>query len=71
MYKRQDLIRAVAGQDWFDISPEARRARCEELDVEISPDMKDVDVSQQVYDCLLYTSCGTTTSAPPGRRMAF
>lgn len=49
----QDLIRAVAGQDWFDISPEARRARCEELDVEISPDMKDVDVSQQVYEKLV------------------
>ena len=32
---------------------EARRARCEELDVEISPDMKDVDVSQQVYEKLV------------------
>ena len=49
----QDLIRGVAGQDWFDISPEERRARCEELDVEISPDMKDVDVSQQVYEKLV------------------
>jgi lysine--tRNA ligase len=43
----------VAGEDWFDISPEARRARCEELGVEISPDMKDVDVSQQVYEKLV------------------
>ncbi len=49
----QDLIRGVAGEDWFDISPEARRARCEELGVEISPDMKDVDVSQQVYEKLV------------------
>ena len=49
----QDLIRGVAGQDWFDISPEERRARCKELDVEISPDMKDVDVSQQVYEKLV------------------
>ena len=49
----QDLIRGVAGEDWFDISPEARRIRCEELGVEISPDMKDVDVSQQVYEKLV------------------
>ena len=49
----QDLIRGVAGRDWFDITPEERRARCAELGVEISPDMKDVDVSQQVYEKLV------------------
>ncbi|MEG0025250.1 MAG: lysine--tRNA ligase [Akkermansia sp.] len=49
----QDLIREVAGADWFDITPEARRARCEELKVEISDGMKDVDVSQQVYEKLV------------------
>ena len=49
----QDLIRGAAGQDWFDITPEERRARCAELGVEISPDMKDVDVSQQVYEKLV------------------
>ena len=65
----QDLIRSVAGQDWFDISPEARRARCEELDVEISPDMKDVDVSQQVYEKLVEEKTMNptrSTSAAPG-----
>lgn len=49
----QDLIREVAGQDWFDITPEQRRARCVDLKVEIKDDMTDVDVSQQVYEKLV------------------
>ena len=49
----QDLICEVAGADWFDITPAERRTRCAEIGVEISPDMQDVDVSQQVYEKLV------------------
>ena len=49
----QELVKEVAGADWFDISPEARRERCETLGVKLSADMQDVDVSQQVFEKLV------------------
>lgn len=52
-----DLVKEVAGADWFDIAPEARRARCAELGVEISPQMQDVDVTQQVFEKLIEEKC--------------
>lgn len=59
-----DLIKNVAGQDWLDISPEERRKRCEELGVEISPGMEDLDVTQQVFEKLveekIYDPCFVT-----------
>jgi lysyl-tRNA synthetase class 2 len=48
-----DLVKGVAGDDFFDITPEARRARCEELGVEISPEMEDYEVVQQVFEKLV------------------
>jgi lysyl-tRNA synthetase class 2 len=48
-----DLIRGVAGDDWFDISPDERRRKCEELGVEISADMEDYEVTQQVFEKLV------------------
>lgn len=48
-----DLIKEVAGRDWLDISPEQRRARCRELGVEVSPDLSDLDVTQQVFEKLV------------------
>ncbi|MCU0794655.1 MAG: lysine--tRNA ligase [Akkermansiaceae bacterium] len=45
-----DLVKAAAGQDFFDITPEQRRARCEELGVQISPEMEDYEVIQQVFE---------------------
>lgn len=49
----KELVQEVAGEDWFDITSEERRARCENLGVEISPVMQDVDVSQQVFEKLV------------------
>ena len=49
-----DLVKAAAGDDWFDLSPEERRAKCDgELGVEISPDMQDYEVTQQVFEKLV------------------
>ena len=45
-----DLVKEVAGDDFFDITPEARRAKCNELDVQISEGMEDYEVIQQVFE---------------------
>ncbi|MCB1234058.1 MAG: lysine--tRNA ligase, partial [Verrucomicrobiae bacterium] len=50
----RDLVKAAGGADWFDLTPEQRRARCEtELKVEISPAMEDYEVTQQVFEKLV------------------
>lgn len=47
-------IREVAGDDWFDLSPEARRAKAEnEFGLEILPDLVDFEVSNQVFEKLV------------------
>jgi lysyl-tRNA synthetase, class II len=45
-----DLIMSVAGEDFFDITPAQRRAKCEELGVQISEQMEDYEVVQQVFE---------------------
>lgn len=45
-----DLIKEVAGDDFFDITAEARRSKCDELGVQISPEMEDYEVIQQVFE---------------------
>ena len=45
-----DLVTAAAGGDFFDLSPAQRRARCEELGVQLSDDMEDYEVIQQVFE---------------------
>lgn len=45
-----DLIKDVAGDDFFDITPDARRKKCDELGVQISPEMEDYEVVQQVFE---------------------
>lgn len=45
-----DLIKEVAGDDFFDISPEQRRAKCDELGIQISDNMEDYEVVQQVFE---------------------
>lgn len=52
-----DLVREAAGDDWFDITPEERREKCGELGVEISKDMEDYEVSQQVFEKLVEEKC--------------
>jgi len=49
-----DLVREVAGADWFDLSPEQRRCRAEkELKVSIGAELDDTAVTQQVYEKLV------------------
>jgi lysyl-tRNA synthetase, class II len=48
----KDLIRQIDPQ-WFDLTPEQRRARAKELKVEISPAMEDYEVTQQIFEKLI------------------
>jgi lysyl-tRNA synthetase class 2 len=49
-----DLIREVAGEDWFDISSEQRRKRASgELKLEILPQLADFEVTQHVFEKLV------------------
>ena len=45
-----DLIKGAAGDDFFDITPAERRAKCEELGVQLSENMEDYEVIQQVFE---------------------
>jgi lysyl-tRNA synthetase, class II len=45
-----DLVKEVAGDDFFDLTPEARRAKCGELGVQLSENMEDYEVIQQVFE---------------------
>lgn len=49
----KELVADAAGADWWDLDAAGRRARCEELGVEISPEMEDYEVSQQVFEKLV------------------
>jgi lysyl-tRNA synthetase class 2 len=49
-----DLIREVAGKDWFELSSQARRERAAgELNVEILPQLADFEVTQHVFEKLV------------------
>lgn len=49
-----DLVREVAGADWFDLSPEQRRTRAQkDLGVSIGEELDDTAVTQQVYEKLV------------------
>ena len=50
-YKK--LIKDVAGQDWFEFTSDQRREKCAELGVEISEQMEDYEVTQQVFEKLV------------------
>ncbi|MDF1823310.1 MAG: lysine--tRNA ligase [Verrucomicrobiales bacterium] len=49
----KELVAEAAGGDWWDLDLDGRRARCKELGVEISPDMEDYEISQQVFEKLV------------------
>lgn len=51
--KYKDLIRQKAGEDWFAIAPEQRRARAQELGAEITPDYEDFEVTGAVFEKLI------------------
>ncbi len=48
-----DLIREIAGKDWFDITSERRRGRAKELGLEILPQLADFEVTQHVFEKLI------------------
>src|SRR5256885_6174725 len=48
-----DLMREVAGEDWFEISRERRRERGKRLGVEILPQLADFEVTQHVFEKLV------------------
>ena len=49
----KELVAEAAGADWWELDIDGRRARCKELGVEISPDMEDYEISQQVFEKLV------------------
>jgi lysyl-tRNA synthetase class 2 len=49
-----DLLRAVAGNDWFDLTSEQRRTRAiQEFKLEILPQHADFEVTQHVFEKLI------------------
>jgi lysyl-tRNA synthetase, class II len=48
-----DLVREVAGADWFEISSQQRRERAKKLGVEILPQLADFEVTQHVFEKLV------------------
>jgi lysyl-tRNA synthetase class 2 len=48
-----DLVREVAGADWFEISSEQRRERAKNLGVEILPQLADLEVTQHIFEKLV------------------
>jgi lysyl-tRNA synthetase, class II len=50
----RDLVREVAGKDWFDLSTEQRRHRAtNEFKLEILPQLADFEVTQHVFEKLI------------------
>lgn len=50
----RELMREVAGKDWFDLSPEQRRGRAiNEFKLEIVPQLADFEVTQHVFEKLI------------------
>ncbi|MFM1558580.1 MAG: lysine--tRNA ligase [Roseibacillus sp.] len=50
----RDLIKDAAGDDWFDLSPDERRARAEDdFKLEIGANLEDYEVTQQVFEKLV------------------
>lgn len=50
----RDLIKEAAGNDWFDLTPEARREKARtEFKLEIHDHLEDYEVTQQVFEKLV------------------
>jgi lysyl-tRNA synthetase class 2 len=49
----EDLISEAAGADWFELTTNQRREKCHALGVQISPQMADFEVTQQVFEKLV------------------
>ena len=51
--KYEDLVREVAGENWFSLSEKEKRERAKELKVEISAGLKEYEITQQIFEKLL------------------
>ena len=51
--KYKDLVREVAGNDWFDVTPAERRQRAHDLGAEIAKDYQDFEVTGAVFEKLI------------------
>ena len=52
--KYKDLVREKAGNDWFELTTEQRRARAtEELKIEVDPEEADFEVTNAVFEKLI------------------
>ena len=52
--KYKDLVREKAGDDWFELTPEQRRARAtDELKIEVDPEEEDFEVTNAVFEKLI------------------
>jgi lysyl-tRNA synthetase class 2 len=51
--KYRDCIREVAGADWFELTPEQRRAKAQSLGVEIHGQLNDIEITNQVFEKLV------------------
>ncbi len=49
----KDIVRERAGANWFELTPEQRRARAVELGAEIAPAYEDFEVTQAVFEKLI------------------
>lgn len=51
--KYKDLIREIAGADWFEISPAARRQKAHDMGAEIGKEYEDFEVTGAVFEKLI------------------
>lgn len=49
----RDAVKSVAGEDWFELSPQQRRLRCKQLGVDVSESAVDFEVTQEVFEKLV------------------
>ncbi len=49
----RDLIRERAGDDWFELDMNGKRAKAEALGLSIAPDWNDTEVTQEVFEKLI------------------
>ena len=49
----RDLVRTVAGEDWFDLAPDAARARAVGLGVQAPPEWGPVEITQEIFEKLI------------------
>ena len=51
--KYKTLVRTVAGEDWFELTPAARRQRAHDLGAEIGKEYEDFEVTGAVFEKLI------------------